>query len=178
MNGCIFLDRDGTINACAPPHQHVTERAAFQWLPGALEALAFLHKNSERRIAIVTNQSWVGGKAVQGEKPNLLRDWERLDTLHDWMIAQIERAGGQVDEIYVCPHTPDDGCKCRKPKPGLLLRAAEDLGVDLRQSVMVGDSLTDLQAAWAAGIQEVYRVTPTYRLLDAAREIVEKERRQ
>jgi D-glycero-D-manno-heptose 1,7-bisphosphate phosphatase len=149
MSGCIFLDRDGTISAAAPPHQYILSREQVHFLPGALRALAFLNKNSGRKIAIVTNQSPVG-RGLMSE--------EDLDRLHDWMIGQIERAGGYVHEIYVCPHIPDAGCQCRKPKPGLFFQAAQDLHIALGQSVVVGDTAADLEAAHAAGVWECYHV--------------------
>jgi len=74
------------------------------------------------------------------------------------MERQVVAAGGRIDEIYVCPHAPEEGCACRKPAPGLLLRAAEDLGVDLAASCLVGDTEADLQAAWAAGVNECYLI--------------------
>jgi histidinol phosphatase-like enzyme len=67
----------------------------------------------------------------------------------------VTRHGGHIERIYVCPHAPGLGCRCRKPAPGLLLRAARELGVDLEQSVLVGDSLTDVQAAQAAGCRSI-----------------------
>jgi len=171
----IFLDRDGTINRRPLPHQHVTSSEEFCFLEGALDALAFLAQNSERKILLVTNQSGV--------------PQEQVDDLHDWMTLVIESIGGRVDEIYVCPHAPEDECDCRKPKPGLLLQAAQDLDLDLSKSVMVGDSASDLEAGWAAGVQDCYLVLAdalgrlphgNYRgyatLLDVARAIVSAER--
>jgi len=147
MTACIFLDRDGTINRSAPPGQYVTAPEQFEFRPGVLDALAFLAKNSEKRVVIVTNQSAIGrGLATQGQ----------VDDLHDWMERQVVQAGGRIDEIYVCPHAPGDGCDCRKPQPGLLLQAERDLGVDLAASCLVGDTEFDLQAAWAAGVPECY----------------------
>lgn len=182
MTGAIFLDRDGTINAPALRGEYVTTRDHFQFLPGALDALAFLAQNSERRIAIVTNQACVGkGLVARGE----------VDELHDWMVERIEEAGGRVDGVYVCPHAPDEGCDCRKPAPGMLLRAAEEMGLDLSKSTLIGDTRSDLQAGWAAGVRECYLVLtgrgPLWRdrdgdgeyaiyagLMDAARAVIER----
>ena len=187
--GAIFLDRDGTINELAPPGQYITTREQFRFLPGVLDALAFLAQNSERQIAIWSNQPCVGnGTATQGE----------VDALHAWMVEQIESAGGRVDGLYVCPHEHGSGCSCRKPAPGMLLDAARDLGINLAKSAVVGDTEFDLQAAWSAGVRECHYVltgrgevpsrpfrypfsghkyTVTGDLADAARLIVARERR-
>jgi D-glycero-D-manno-heptose 1,7-bisphosphate phosphatase len=149
MVGAIFLDRDGTINAPAARGEYILSRADFRFLPRARDALAFLAKNSERRIVIVTNQSPVGRRAVSQF---------RVDALHAWMCRQISLAGGRINYVCVCPHAPSEGCDCRKPKPGLFLEAADAFDLDLSRSVMVGDALTDMQAAWAAGVRECYRV--------------------
>jgi D-glycero-D-manno-heptose 1,7-bisphosphate phosphatase len=159
--GAIFLDRDGVIND-AIPGGYVLTREQFRFLPRARAALAFLSKNSERRIVIVTNQPAIG----KG-----LTTWEKVLALHAWMEEQIEEAGGRLDGIYVCDHTLEDNCACRKPKPALFQIAALGLDLDLvnpenepqitldlSRSVMVGDTLSDIRAARAAGIRECYRV--------------------
>ena len=180
--GAIFVDRDGTINAPAAPGEYVTTREDFWFLPGALDALAFLAQNSERRIVVLTNQPAVGkGEATRAQ----------VDALHNWMVGLIEEAGGRVDGVYVCPHAPDEGCDCRKPAPGMLLRAAEEKGLDLSKSTLIGDTKFDLQAGWAAGVRECCLVLtgrgPLWRdrdgdgeyaiyagLMDAARAVIER----
>lgn len=149
MNGAIFLDRDGTINECANPGEYVTAQGQFHFLPGVLQALKFLSQHSPRKIVIVTNQACIGKGLV---KPG------QVDDLHVWMQHRISEAGGWTDGVYVCPHAPWDGCNCRKPKPGLLIQAAQELDIDLSRSVMVGDAGTDLQAGWAAGVPECYQI--------------------
>lgn len=180
MTGAIFLDRDGVINVKAPPHQYVTTREQFEFLPGVLDALAFLAKNSGRKIVIVTNQSPIG----RG-----LATWDQVLDLHGWMEEQIEAAGGRLDGIYVCPHTPQEGCACRKPKPGMLRIAALGLDLDLvhpnepketldlSASCLVGDTGTDIQAAHAAGVYECYPVSARWTLADVAPLIVRQEQR-
>jgi len=185
MTSAIFLDRDGTLNEQAPPHEHVTTREQFRFLPGVLDALAFLAQNSERRIAIVTNQSCIGrGTATRAQ----------VDALHAWMVGQIESAGGRVDGLYICPHRFEDACRCRKPGPGMFLDAAREMGVDLGRSVIVGNTITDMIAARCASVRECYlslagwpyehpppdegdAYTVTGDLSDAARLIVARERR-
>jgi D-glycero-D-manno-heptose 1,7-bisphosphate phosphatase len=146
--GAIFLDRDGVIND-AVPGGYVLTRAQFRFLPRVRNALAFLDKNSERRIVVVTNQSPIGrGMVLRGQ----------VDALHAWMIGQIEDYSGRIDGVFVCPHKPADGCICRKPQPGLFMQAAHKLNVDLSQSAVVCDTLSDILAARSAGITECYRV--------------------
>jgi len=179
--GAIFVDRDGTINEMVP-QEHVTTREQFRFIPGALDALAILAQKSEAPIVIWTNQPAIGrGEATQ----------EQVDDLHDWMVEQIVAAGGRVDAVYVCPHAHGTGCDCRKPAPGMLLRAARC--VNLAKSVVVGDTRFDLQAAWAVGVRHCYlvqtgwplksypeqtgghRYTVTTSLLKAAHKMVEAQ---
>ncbi len=132
----VFLDRDGVINQLAPDNGYVTSWEDFRFLPGALDAIARLTR-SGFRIVVVTNQSCIGrGLATH----------EDIRLIHRIMEERIEEVGGRIEAVYYCPHKPDDGCSCRKPKPGLFLAAQEDLGIDLVQSIVIGDSLSDLQA--------------------------------
>ena len=182
MRGAIFLDRDGVINVNAAPHEYVTDRKDFVFIPGVLEALALLAQHQERKIVVVSNQPGIGKGLVTCQK---------VDDLHTWMQNRISEEGGWTDGVYVCPHRPTDGCACRKPRPGLLIQAAKDLDIDLSKSVMVGDTGHDLQAGWAAGVPECYQVLTGLplepfqaggheyeiyaTLLDVARAIVRKE---
>lgn len=112
------------------------------FLPGSLEALADI-RDSPYLIVIVTNQSAVGRGYIT---------LERARAISDRILARIVAAGGRVDAIYMCPHAPDAGCSCRKPRPGLILQAARDLDIDLGRSILIGDALTDLQAGRAAQV--------------------------
>lgn len=149
MNSAIFLDRDGVLNQLAANGGYVTKRKDWRWIPGVLGTLAFLSQHSHRKIVVVTNQACIG---------KMLVTRKQVDDLHVWMQYRISEAGGWTDGVYVCPHAPTDGCDCRKPKPGLLIRAAKELNIDLSRSVMVGDTGSDLQAGWAAGVPECYQV--------------------
>ncbi len=135
----ILLDRDGTINR--ERADYVKSWAEVEWLPGALEALAALAP-LDIPILVVSNQSSVGRGILE------------IDTLaatHDRMCTTVVAAGGRIDAFLVCPHRPDEECTCRKPKPGLLLQAAQRFDLDLGRCLFIGDSVTDLQAAQAAG---------------------------
>lgn len=140
MNRAIFLDRDGVI--IENVDTYVRSWSDVSILPGSLEALTKL-KDTGYKIIIVTNQSAVGRGIIS------------LDTarqLSGRLVASIEAAGGRIDDVFLCPHGPSDGCDCRKPKPGLFLQAAARYSLDLRQSLMVGDALTDIEAGRNAGV--------------------------
>jgi histidinol-phosphate phosphatase family protein len=139
----VFLDRDGVINRRRP--DHVKSWAEFEFLPGALRALADL-RAMNAPVVIITNQGAVGRGLISADQ---LRD------IHIRMLRAIEAAGGHVSAIYACLHAPADGCACRKPKPALVHQAAHDLHLDLPRSVMIGDSPTDLEAGRAAGCRPI-----------------------
>jgi histidinol-phosphate phosphatase family protein len=94
---------------------------------------------------IVTNQSAVGRGLISLETAN---------EINSRLVNLIHQQGGQVDGVYMCPHKPDDGCFCRKPKPGLLVQAAKELSLDLQRSWMIGDAWSDVQAGQAAGVRQ------------------------
>ncbi len=110
--------------------------------PQALTALSRL-RHWPGKIIIVTNQSVVGRGLITRQ---------RADEINERLVDEITRAGGRIDAVYMCPHAPADNCDCRKPKPGLLLRAAERFSIDMQESIMIGDALTDIAAARAAGV--------------------------
>jgi len=135
----VVLDRDGVINRNLSDGIRCWED--FSFLPGSKEALADLARNGQR-IVIVTNQANVGrGKLSVAN----------LEDINRRMVDAIIEAGGAVDAVYTCTHSPQAGCDCRKPAPGLLRRAAADLGFDLTRAYVVGDHITDVAAAKAVG---------------------------
>jgi histidinol-phosphate phosphatase family protein len=136
----VFLDRDGVINQRLFGN-YVKSWEEFKFLPGVLGALKRL-ANAGHRVIIVSNQSGIGRE---------LMGHDDLKKIHREMNHQIEEAGGKILRIYVCPHHPDDGCSCRKPRPGLLLQAAEEYGIDLSKSFFVGDCSTDTEAGNRVG---------------------------
>jgi len=125
MYPAIFLDRDGVI--IENRSNYVRSWADVQIYPQALNALANISE-SQYKIVVVTNQSVVGRGYISLEMAN---------EINDRFIAEINKHGGRIDGVYMCPHAPEDNCKCRKPQPGLLLKAAQDLSVNLEQSVMI-----------------------------------------
>lgn len=140
----VFLDRDGVINY--DRDDYIKSWEEFRFCPGSREAIAQLTK-ARREIYIITNQSGVG----RGLMP-----WRRVLDIHAKMQIEVARAGGRIMGIQVCPHTPDDLCRCRKPQPGMLLKAAAKWGLDLQRSWLVGDSTRDIQAGHAVGCTTIW----------------------
>ncbi len=139
----VFLDRDGVI--IANRDDYIKSWHEVEFLPGAIAALRRFSQ-SNYAVVIVTNQSAVGRGIISLQQAN---------DINRRVVAEIRAQGGRVDACYVCPHHPDDRCVCRKPSPGLLFQASQELGLDLSESYMVGDALTDLQAARVAGVQGI-----------------------
>ena len=141
----VFLDRDGVI----VKHVHYLHRTAeIALIPGAADAIRRLNARNVPAV-VVTNQSAVA-RGMLSEAD--------LRAIHDELSRMLESEGARIDGIYYCPHHPDFGeppyrrdCECRKPKPGLLLQAASELAIDLGESAMVGDSITDIAAGRQAG---------------------------
>lgn len=147
MRPAIFLDRDGVINRnrC----DHVKTWDEFQFLPGALAALARLARLS-LPVIVISNQGAVG----RG-----LTTCAAVEEIHARMVDAIRAAGGRVDDVLYCPHRPEDLCACRKPRPGMLLRAAERWRIDLEASILVGDAEADMVAAQNAGCRSLLVLT-------------------
>ena len=140
----VFLDRDGVL--IENVHTYVRSWDEVQVFDQAVEAVSRLSRLGVP-VVVVTNQAGVGRGVLS---------LEHVTSLNDRILREIEsRGGGRFLASYLCPHHPDDGCDCRKPLPGMLLRAAREHGLDLSQAVMVGDGVTDLQAAEAAGVHGV-----------------------
>lgn len=135
MDKILFLDRDGVINKKAPPHQHIITPDDFIILPNVKEALLYA-KAKGYKIIVITNQRSV---------PK-----EIYDMIHTKMLTDLP----EIEDIFVCPHENGE-CNCRKPLPGLFYQAANKYDVDKEQSLMIGDSQSDLDAATAYGIKAI-----------------------
>jgi len=137
----VILDRNGSLNV----HREDFVKSDDEWmpLPGALEAIARLN-HAGWTVAIASNQSGLG----RG-----LFDMASLNAMHAKMHKMLAAVGGRVDAVFFCPHSPDENCECRKPKPGLFHQIADRYGVELVGAPAAGDSLRDLQAAAAAGCE-------------------------
>lgn len=146
MFSAIFLDRDGVV--IENRANYVRTWADVAIFPQALQALAGL-RSHPCKIVMVTNQSAVG----RG-----LMTLAEAEAINHRLVGEIQRSGGRVDGVFVCPHAPEAQCDCRKPRPGLLLQAARQLALDLSRAVMVGDAWSDLQAGQAAGVPTLIMV--------------------
>jgi D-glycero-D-manno-heptose 1,7-bisphosphate phosphatase len=143
----VILDRDGTINVDSD--DYVKSPAEWTPIPGSLEAIARLHQ-ADYRVVVATNQSGIG----RG-----LFDTQTLFAIHDKLQRALGQVGGRIDAFFFCPHKPDDGCRCRKPQPGMLIEVARRFNVPIEDVLMVGDSRKDLDAAAAAGARPVLVLT-------------------
>jgi D-glycero-D-manno-heptose 1,7-bisphosphate phosphatase len=137
----VFLDRDGVINKQPPPGGWVLRWEEFEFADGALAALRRLHEHGFT-VVVVTNQSCVGRGLI---------GLEAVHEINARMAEVVARSGGEIAGVYVCPHTDEDQCPCRKPRPGLLSQAARDLSLDPARAFLVGDSERDMQAGAAKG---------------------------
>jgi D-glycero-D-manno-heptose 1,7-bisphosphate phosphatase len=133
------------LNREAPQDGYILSVADFNWLPGALQALALLH-GAGIRVSVATNQSAVG----RG-----LMTLAQLQEILSHMRARAAAAGGRIDAVFYCPHAPDAGCDCRKPRPGLVTAAVEASAIDAAHTVFAGDDIRDVEAALAAGVTPV-----------------------
>ncbi len=139
----IILDRDGVINRDSK--EFVKSPEEWVPLPGSIDAIAWLSK-AGYTLAVASNQSGL----ARG-----LFDRDTLEAMHAKLHGLVAEAGGHIDRIVVCPHGPDDGCDCRKPKPGLLLQLGSHYGQSLEGVIVIGDSLRDLEAAAAVNSRPV-----------------------
>jgi len=146
LHPALFLDRDGVLNHNRVDYVKSLEELAIY--PQALEALVLLAP-LPLKIIVITNQSVVGRGLISLEQAQAInRHLKRI----------VEKAGGRIDQIYLCPHAPGDECACRKPLPGMIVEAAHDHAIDLAHSTLIGDALTDIAAGRAAGIETLVLV--------------------
>jgi D-glycero-D-manno-heptose 1,7-bisphosphate phosphatase len=135
----IILDRDGVINFDSDYYIKTPE----EWLPipGSLEAIAKLTRLG-CRVIIATNQSGIARH---------LYDFDMLEKIHAKLLSAVKQAGGEIEEIFFCPHHPDEKCICRKPQPGMFHQIQKKYDLRLEETYFVGDSFSDMQAALNAG---------------------------
>jgi histidinol-phosphate phosphatase family protein len=138
LDRAVFLDRDGTLIVDTG---YPRDPAEVRLIPGAAAALLRFRERGFR-LVVVSNQSGIARGVVTEEQAR---------SVHDRFVGCLAAQGVVLDGVYYCPHGPDGGCDCRKPRPGLLRRAAEELGLDLERSFAVGDLPRDVEAGVAAG---------------------------
>ena len=141
----VFLDRDGVLNRKAPEGDYIKTWSEFSWIPGSVKALRVLHQ-AGLRVLITTNQ--------QGIAKSLMTTAD-LEDIHRHLEAEVMRAGGRIDGIYVCPHLAGT-CDCRKPGTGLFLQAQGDFpDLSFERSVVIGDSASDIEAGRRVGARTI-----------------------
>lgn len=153
MNKAVFLDRDGVINHEV---EYVHKIEDFKFIDDVFAACRQFNANGYL-IVIVTNQAGIGyGYYTE----------EQFNQLNDWMLAQFAENGVVISAVKYCPHHPTKAkppylktCDCRKPEPGLLLEAIEELNIDPAKSLLVGDKISDIEAGKAAGVARNYLIT-------------------
>lgn len=161
MNKAVFLDRDGVINRRAPQGEYITRWEEMSFLPGAADAISLLNR-AGFRVIVVTNQRCVAKGLITSQA---------LEAMHQRMCDALEQAGARIDGVYYCPHEKQAGCGCRKPAPGMLLRAKAEYGIDLPPSWMIGDSEMDVEAGKSAGCKTA-RLLLDNRMADSRADLV------
>jgi D-glycero-D-manno-heptose 1,7-bisphosphate phosphatase len=146
MKWAVFLDRDGTINEEV---EYLHNPEELRLIPDAAEAIHLLNQAKAPAI-LVTNQAGIG-RGYYSEVA--------MQATHRELASRLAAGGAYLDAIYHCPHRPDEECDCRKPMPGMLKRAAEEHGIDLQRSFVVGDKVSDLEAGRRAGCRTVLVLT-------------------
>jgi D-glycero-D-manno-heptose 1,7-bisphosphate phosphatase len=134
----LLLDRDGTL---IEDHGYIADPEEVSMLPGSLAALSGFQQ-SGLALVITSNQSGIGRGLITSDQAG---------AVHERVVELLEAGGVHLDGAYYCPHTPEEGCECRKPRPGLLQRAAAELRLDLSRSLVIGDQARDVEAGRRAG---------------------------
>ena len=150
MNKAVFLDRDGVINGKAPGDGYITRWEDFKILPGVAEAIRRL-RDAGFLVIVVTNQRCVA-KGLLSETG--------LREIHRKMVATLRRQRAAIDAVYYCPHEGEENCDCRKPRPGMILQAAQEHQIDLSSSWIVGDDCRDVETGKAAGCRTILLAGP------------------
>ena len=148
MQKIIFIDRDGVINkdpGGRTRHNYVTKWEEFAFIDGSIEALKKL-KEADYKIFLISNQGGISKGYFTKED---------LDRLNRRVLAEIEKRGGGIDELYYCHHHDEDNCECRKPKTGLIEQAIRNRDVDLANTFIIGDSLRDVAAGKRMGMKAI-----------------------
>lgn len=149
----VFFDRDGTLIYDAG---YLKDPQQVRLLPGVGRALATL-KEHGFLLVLVSNQSGIGRGLVTVEQ---------AEQVHSQVVSDLAEYGIQLDAVFYCPHAPEEQCSCRKPSPGMLLRAAGELDLDLARSFMIGDKASDIEAGKRAGCRTILLTANSVPALD------------
>ena len=143
MKKAVFLDRDGVFNKERKDYvKSIKEFQILDYIPKAIKML----KDEGFLVIVITNQSAINRGLVSIEK---------LNEIHNYLQKILKENNTSIDDFYFCPHRPNENCQCRKPNPGMLVKAAQEHDIDMNQSFMIGNSLTDIQAAQKSGCKGI-----------------------
>jgi histidinol-phosphate phosphatase family protein len=142
----VFLDRDGTVNKEV---NYLSKIRQLDILPNSAKAIKLLNENNFK-VIIITNQSGVAREYFSKET---------LEDINEHLKNELAKEGAQIDAIYYCPHHPDEGCQCRKPRPGMIESAKKEHDLDLSSSFIVGDTINDLETGYNVGCKTVLVLT-------------------
>lgn len=158
----MFLDRDGVINR--ERHDYVKTADELEIFPNVMECIKLL-KDAGFYIIVITNQSAIN----RG-----LTSHKNVESIHNTIQQYLRQYGTSIDSFYYCPHRPDENCTCRKPKSGLILKAASDFNIDLSLSWMIGDNDSDMKAAESVGCKGL-KIGKDLKLSDAIIKVLESK---
>jgi len=147
MNKALFLDRDGVVNK---EKNYLYKINDFEFIDGVFETCRYF-QDKGYLIIIITNQAGIA-RGKYSEKD--------FHILNDWMLEEFKKENIIISKVYYCPHHPDftGDCNCRKPNPGMLINAQEDMNIDLEDSIFVGDKNTDIEAGISVNIQNNFLI--------------------
>jgi len=154
MKKALFLDRDGVINK---EKNYLYKIEDFEFIDGVFETCKYF-QDKEYIIIIITNQAGIArGKYSEND----------FNILTDWMIREFEKKDIYISKVYHCPHHPDFSgeCECRKPKPGMIIEAKREFDIDLKNSILVGDKNSDIEAGINAGIENLFLVNTGHKII-------------
>ena len=143
----LFIDRDGTIIKQIDGH-YISSIEQIELIENIFPAILML-QNEGYLVIIVTNQAGINKGILSNEL---------VDEINQHIIRLLKKQGIDVSAVYVCPHKPEEQCKCRKPQPGLLLKAAKKHNIDLENSIIIGDTDKDTEAGLNAGLKKVIKI--------------------
>lgn len=161
----VFLDRDGTINVRPPKACYIENIEDFIWLENAKQAIKILNDNNYL-VILITNQPGIARKRLTNEI---------LNDIHKKMQNDLKEINAHIDYIYVCPHDWDEGCECRKPKPGMIFDAQKDLSLDLSNCFLFGDDDRDIEAGESADVKSI-KITNEYNLYKAVNDLIKNNK--
>ena len=160
MKKALFLDRDGVVNK---EKNYLYKIEDFEFIDGVFETCKYFQNNGYL-IILITNQAGIArGKYSEND----------FNILTDWMIREFEKRDIYISKVYHCPHHPDFSgeCECRKPKPGMILEAKREFDIDLKNSILVGDKNSDIEAGINAGIENLFLVNTGHKIIENKYEV-------